>query len=209
MAPAATPRPVGPFSCPRCFAQAPAAPTPQICGACRTRFVLRAGTRVDPAVTPPPVDRTLPSIKMRSAGTLTVQSAIVAPDGVLEGTLDPVTGLIPLDQVGIPYGDVVSIAVWRTFDILRLALVTLLALPLTLGLLAATVSIPMLAIFSLPILAMTCTSYYHLLVVRRNFARITSSLRTMTLRFDTPMRRRRRFHAELMRRAGLVESAIP
>ena len=201
--------PVGPFSCPSCFAQASAAPAPQLCGACGLAFVLRAGSRVDPAIQPPAYNPHLPSIKMRSAGLVVMQSSIVAPEGVLQGSLDPITGRIPMDQSGVPFGDIVSIAIWRKLDVVRLVLLTLFLLPITLGLLTLCIWTPAVLIVALPILLLTVLSYYHVIVVRRNYARVTGSARVVQLQFDTPMRRRLKFHSELMRRAGLPESAIP
>ena len=201
--------PVGPFSCPSCFAPASAAPTPQICGACGLAFVLRAGSRVDPTIQPPAYNPHLPSIKMRSAGYVVMQSSIVAPEGVLQGSLDPITGRIPVDQSGVPFGDIVSIAVWRKLDVVRLVLLTLFLLPITLGLLALSITVPAALLAAVPIGLLTGVSYYHVIAVRRNYARVTGGARVVQLQFDTPMRRRRAFHSELMRRAGLPESVIP
>jgi hypothetical protein len=207
--PAPFPAPPSPFSCPRCLAQAPAGPAPQICGPCRGTFVLRAGARVDATVKPPPIDPRLPTIKMRTAGLVIMQSSIVAPDGVLQGALDPVTGLIPMDQSGVFFADIVSVAVWRTLDVARLVLVSIILLPLALFLLAVSTGFAPALIVSVPLAVLTGFTYYHLIVVRRNFARVCGSMRMVTLQFDSPMRRRMRFHDELLRRAGLSPSPIP
>ena len=66
---------------------------------------------------PPPTNPTAGSIKMRTSGFVTMQSSIVSPEGLLQGTLDPITGFIPMEQAGVPYWDIVSITVWRTLDI--------------------------------------------------------------------------------------------
>jgi hypothetical protein len=207
---AAVPAPPTPFSCPRCNAQAPAAPGPQICGGCQLAFVLRAGARVDPNIRPPMPNPMLPSIKVKTSGLVMMQSSIVAPDGVLQGTLDPVTGLIPMDQSGVPFADIVSLAIWRKTDVLRVILTTLVLLPLSLLLLYATVYTPALVILSGPLALLTGMTYYRHLVVRRNYARVVGSMRMVTLQFDTLLGwKRTRFHTAMLERAGLSPSPIP
>lgn len=102
------------LTCPRCRAPAEPSTTVQSCSKCRRTFMLHAGARVNGSVVPPPVDPTLRRIKTRSAGMVLLKSNIVAPEGVLHGTLDPVTGMIPLDQSGVLFSDIYTIAVWRT-----------------------------------------------------------------------------------------------
>ena len=68
---------------------------------------------------------------------------------------------------------------------------------------------PAALLAAVPIGLLTGVSYYHVIAVRRNYARVTGGARVVQLQFDTPMRRRRAFHSELMRRAGLPESVIP
>jgi len=44
---------------------------------------------------------------------------------------------------------------------------------------------------------------------QRNYVRVAGVWRTITIRFDAPWWRRKRFHDELLRRAGIAPSAIP
>lgn len=176
---------------------------------CRAAFVLRAGARADNTVIPPPIDPRLPKIKTRSAGFLVMASNVVAPEGVLHGTLDPVTGYIPIDEAGVLYSDIFSVAVWRTLDVVRLVLMIIISLPIVIGLLAAVVALPGLLIIALPIFALFGFGFYRLVAIRRNYARIVGSMRTLTVQFDSPIWKRRRFHDELLRRAGISPSPIP
>jgi hypothetical protein len=198
-----------PFSCPFCSAQAPARAAAQICKGCGRPFVLRAGARVDASVQPPPIDPSLRRIKCKAAGFIVATASIVAPEGVQHGTLDPVTGHIPMDTSGVLYSDIVSVAVYRKLDVLRLVLLCLVGPPVVLGMVGATVSVPAAAIVALPLVALLGLAFYSCLAVRRNYARIIGTMNTITVQFHSPLWRRQRFHDELLRRAGISPSAIP
>ena len=90
-------------------------------------------------------------------------------------------------------------------------LISLILLPLTLLLLAASVGFPPLFVVSGPIAFLTGLTYYHLLGVKRNFARVPSA---RTQRAPAAVRhadalRRVTFHDEMLRRAGISPSPIP
>ena len=198
-----------PFSCPRCGAKASAQAQVQLCERCGRAFVLRAGARVDPEVRPPAVDPRLPRVKTRSVGFVVATANILQPEGVTQGTLDPVTGLIPMDQSGILFTDIISIAIWRSLDVARLVLSAVLLLPLLLGLVYLDTRVPVSVIFTLPLVALIVFAFYRLIVIQRNHARVIGSHRILELQFDAPVWRRRRFHDELLRRAGISQSPIP
>ena len=200
---------MNPFSCPRCGAQASARAEVQQCSRCRRRFVLRAGARVDPEVRPPPIDPRLPRVKTRSAGVVVATANYLQPEGIVTGTLDPVTGMIPMDQTGILYSDIVSVAIWRSLDIVRLVISTLFLLPLLAGLIYLGACAPVSLLFTFPVIALVVFAFYRLLVIRRNHARIVGGVRLLEVQFDSPAWRRRRFHDELLRRAGISPTPIP
>jgi len=198
-----------PFSCPKCNNPASAQPAAQACGRCGVTFVLRAGARVDPNVRPPQIDPTLKQIKTTSAGMFVRNANIVAPAGVMQGTLDPVTGLIPMDTSGVAYQDIVSVAVWREFDILRIVLMLIFVAPLALGMIWGTIAFPPVAIATVPLLALIGVGFYSTFAIKKNLARVVGSARILTLQFDSPMWRRIKFHDEMNRRAGLPPASIP
>lgn len=198
-----------PFACPRCGAQASARADVQRCSRCRGTFVLRAGARTDPAVQPPAVDPRLPRIKTRSVGFVVASANVLQPEGVVQGTLDPVTGFIPMDQAGILYADIVSIAIWRSLDVLRIVLSAVVLIPLMFGLIYLGTQVPASLIFTSPVNALVLFAFYRLLVIQRNHARVIGGHRVLELQFHAPLWRRRRFHDELLRRAGISPSQIP
>jgi hypothetical protein len=198
------------LTCPRCLASAVPAPGLQLCASCHGTFALYGGARFDPAVVPPPVDPRLPRIVVKSAGVVLMKRGMVAPEGVSEGTLDPVTGFIPMDQSGVLYSDVITIAVWRKIDAIRLVVALLIPLPITLFLVAGAVSawvgllVPA-AVFG----AIVAYMLYRALSLKAHLVRIAGPWRTISIRFDSPLWRRRRFHDELLRRAGIAPAEIP
>jgi len=135
------PVPAGPFSCPRCQAPAQPAAGVQACGMCRAAFVLRAGARADNTVIP-----------RRSIRAAEDQDAVggLPRDGVerrgargrAARHARSVTGYIPIDEAGVLYSDIFSVAVWRTLDVVRLVLMIIISLPIVIGLLAAVVALP-------------------------------------------------------------------
>ncbi len=212
------PRPVGPrapfppesLTCPRCGAGATPSPTVQTCGLCKGAFTLRAGALLDPTTPPPPVDPRLPRVVVKSAGIVLMRQGVLAAEGVLEGTLDPFVALIPMDQAGIRYGDIVSVAVWRKIDVLRLVVALVIPVPLTLLLLyAAVASAAAFLIGALPFALISAYMLYRSLGLQAHMMRVAGSTRVLTIRFDSPLWRRRQFHDELLRRAGISSAPIP
>jgi len=202
--------PAAAFTCPRCLSVARPAPGPQVCGACGRGFSLHAGVRADPSLAVPPFDPRAPRIVVKSAGTFLYKRGMLAPEGVSEGTLDPVTGLIPMDLSGVLWADVVSVAVWRQVDVTRLVVALLIPVPITLVLLLATFTawvgiLAPAAFFG----AIAAFMLVRAVGTKANYVRIVGVWRVITIRFDSPWWRRQRFHDELLRRAGIAPGAIP
>jgi hypothetical protein len=198
------------LTCPRCNAPARPAPGVQSCAACHKAFSLHAGARHDPQVVPPPIDPRLPTIKVKSSGVVLMKQGAVAPEGVSEGTLDPVIGLVPIDKSGVLYSDVITIAIYRKIDLLRLIVACLIPAPLALLLIYWAIVIhPGFLVVGGPLALTAAYMVWRAAVVRGNFARVAGAYRMITIRFDSPLRRRRSFHDELLRRTGVPPSAIP
>jgi hypothetical protein len=198
------------LTCPRCLAAATPAPTAQSCASCHGSFGLYAGPRLEASVVPPPVDPRLPRIVVKSAGVVLMKRGMVAPEGVSEGTLDPVTGFIPMDQSGVLYTDVITIAVWRKIDVVRLVVALLIPLPVAILFVVAAVSAwAGLLVPAAAFAAIVAYMLYRALSLRAHMVRIAGTWRTITIRFDSPMWRRRRFHDELLRRVGIAAAGIP
>ncbi len=198
------------LTCPRCDAPAQAAATVQACARCAKPFTLRAGPRLDAQVVPPPYDPRSPRIIVKSAGVVLLKRGMLAPEGVSEGTLDPITGMVPMDQSGVLYPDVVSIAVYRKVDVVRIVAACLLPLPLSLlCVYGAVATSPVILAFGLPFYAIFAYMLWRALGLKANLVRVVGVHRTITVRFDSPLWRRQKFHDELLRRAGVSPSRIP
>ncbi|HEY3359983.1 MAG TPA: hypothetical protein VGQ83_42420 [Polyangia bacterium] len=197
------------LTCPRCGAAATPAAGPQQCPRCRGRFALHAGALLDGAVRPPPPDARCDLVKVRWADLVTHHSGLLDGVGVAEGVNDPVTGRIPLETSGVAFADVYTLAVWRRLDVMRLILTLLAPLPLTVLLIAGAFASAWWLIPAALFAALDARLLYQVFGARVCRARIAGRYRTITVRFDQPLRRRRRFHAELLRRCGLAAAELP
>jgi hypothetical protein len=204
----APPVPPFAFTCPKCGSPATPRPDVQTCGSCGCRFTLHAGRLVDPSVVPPQLGYAS-TIRVKSGGMVLMKMGEVTPYGISEGTLDPVTGMIPIEQSGILYGDVYSIAVWRTLDVVRLVLALLVPTPIALGLFWVALNVPFFVFFAAFFALLTGWVLYLAVGVRANHMRVVGAYRMVTIRFDGPIWRRRSFHEEAFRRAGIQPPAIP
>jgi hypothetical protein len=199
------------MTCPRCGAQAAFARGPQRCGACNKPFALHAGRLSDSHVLPPPFDPNAKSIRVKSAGLVLLKMGEVTAHGVAEGTLDPVTGMLPMEQAGVLFGDIKSIAVWRKVDVVRVIAALIAPAPIALALLAGAVAgapWPVLVI-GLVFAAITAALLRRAIVVGANMMRVAGAYRTIVVRFDTMWNDPKRFHDEVLRRAGIPESPLP
>jgi hypothetical protein len=197
------------MSCPRCNNTVAPSAEVQRCSRCGGRFTLHAGALLDPTVIPPAVDPALPTIKVKAPGILLTQCA-VTPEGVTQGLLDPVTGMIPLDQAGIAFADILTVTTWRSVDVLGLVVALVIPVPIALVcLVSAVTSTPWALIGGLPFTLGAALMIHGAVGRQRNFVRVAGGARMITSRFDRPARRRARFHAELLRRAGISPTPIP
>jgi hypothetical protein len=196
--------------CPRCGHAATPAAGPQTCPSCRGVFALYAGAASDPSVVPPPPHPALDVVRVRSAGAFTYRFGVVEPLGVAEGTLDPVIAVGEMDRSGIAYPDIVSIAVWRKLDVLELVIAILVPLPLALLFWVTTFTAGAgFLVLALPFSLLAAFMIYRAVVRQKHFVLVVGRWGPIEIRFDRPGWRRKRFHAELLRRAGLRDAPIP
>lgn len=188
-------------SCPRCEAPSQPRPAVQTCGHCKRSFLLVGGALLDGNVVPPMAAPGV--IKVRASGTLQRTQGAVGPLGISHGTLDPITGHIPMDSLSIPWPDIYSIALWRRPDWLSFLVTTVLLGPVALGLVAATFGVPALAVLSVPVLAGFVYLVTRAFKVGAQFMRVCGSRLVLTIRYDQPAWRRKRFVRETFLRAGL------
>jgi hypothetical protein len=198
------------LTCPGCGFSAQLSASPQTCSACRLTFALYAGPRADASVIPAPFNPHAERVKVTSNGVVLRKMGLVSPEGVSEGTLDPITGYIPMDQSGVYFGDIWSIAVWRKVDVIRIVVAAIIPLPLSLLFLGLCFSAsPGFLILELPFVAITAWMFYRAFAIKQHLVRVVGGARTIEVRFDAPIWRRKKFHDELLRRAGISPRQIP
>lgn len=146
---------------------------------------------------------------MKAAGLVSYRLGIVEAEGVAAGDTDPVLGMIPMDKSGVAHGDILTISVWRKIDVLALVVALLVPVPLALLGLAATLESVAGLFLLVPFGTLGAWMLYRALGIRRNFVRVVGRYRAIEIRFDKPSWRRRKFHDELLRRAGLPPAEIP
>jgi hypothetical protein len=184
-----------------------------VCQGCRKRFTLSPGPALDGSVVAPPPHPSAFPIDLKWSIVVTYKFARLDQGGVTSGTLDPVVGMATIDQVGIAYPDVMSIAVWRqlgwvdcvigVFVPLPLALlslwVTILAIPKAVGVAAV------FAVFAIVFGLLTAYLFRRGFVIGRRQARIVGRYGSVTVPFATSPA----FHHEIFRRCGLMPPPIP
>jgi hypothetical protein len=197
--------PSTPLTCPRCNAVSSSVGL-QTCSGCKRPFTLYTGAVVDPSAVPAPAGL---KVEVKSPGTFTLRYGVVDERGVAEGMLDPVIGMLPMDTQGVAWGDIVSIAVWRSIAWVDLVCAILIPLPLTMLFLSLVLN-SVYALIGVAIFGLVSWMLLHrALVVRACRARVIGRYRTVVVRFDRPQRRRRLFHDELVRRAGRTPLPLP
>lgn len=164
---------------------------------------------MDASVVPPPFDPTLPVVRVKWASTFTYKFGELQPHGVGTGDNDPILGMIAMDSSGVLFPDIVYVAFWRKLGWLEAVLATFTLLPITLALSAATIRSPAVSLATLPFAALTAWVYYQAFVIRHQWVRVVGRYRTIEIRFDRPLWRRKRFYAELLRRTGLPFREMP
>ena len=183
------------LGCPKCGTGVPAPTGIVRCQGCGLTFALHAGARADGRVVPAPLNPQAERVKVVSNGLVLRKMGLVAPEGVSEGTLDPVTGYIPMDQNGVYFGDIFTVAIWRKVDVLKLVATAILPLPLALLFVSLGITqSPVFLAFGLPFVLGTAWMIYRATTIKVHMARIVGGARTIEIRFDAPLWRRKKFH---------------
>jgi hypothetical protein len=197
------------LACPRCQAPATCAPEPQACAKCGRRFALHAGALVDATVKAPPADPQSKRVKVRAAGLLLFHAGILEPDSIQEGTLDPVIGRLPVNSTSIGYGNIYTVAFWRSIDVVH-AILNAVAWVATVVFAIGGLREPGVLFCGIPFTVFTIWWTVRIYGVRRWHARVIGLKgQTIAVRFDKPWWNRRRFHRELLRRCGIPGSRMP
>jgi hypothetical protein len=201
------------LSCPWCNCPSSPGLGPQVCQGCRGRFTLSPGPALDASVVAPPPHPSAYPIHLKWSIVVTYRFARLEQGGITSGTLDPVVAVAPIDQVGIAFPDVMSIAVWRKLGWVDCVIGALVPLPIALfSLWGAILCIPKAlggaAIFGAIAVAFGLLAFFLFrrgAVTGKRQARITGRYAAITVPFsDNPA-----FHAELFRRCGLAAPPIP
>lgn len=201
------------LSCPWCSCPASPQPTPQVCQGCRKRFTLTPGPALDGSVIAPPPHPSAFPIDLKWSIVVTYKFARLDQGGVTSGTLDPVVGMAAIDQVGIAFPDVVSIAVWRKLGWVDCIIGALVPFPIALlcvwvAILAVPKALGVAAVFGAIAIAFGLLATYLFrrgYVTGRRQARIVGRHGAMTVLFtQSPA-----FHHEIFRRCGLLPPPIP
>jgi hypothetical protein len=204
------PPPPETLACPKCQAKVEPKAEVQTCR-CGLRFTLQAGPLLDASLTPAATGPESDIVRVNFSGAVLRQFGQLDAMCVQAGSMDPVTGHIPLDGAKLAYKAVYSVAFWRKLPVGSLVAWILLALPwalFSLGLLVSTRE-PGVLIFAVPMTLITVWAGYQIIGVRAHWARVVGPKMKLLIRYDKPGRRRVRFHDELLRRCGIRPSAIP
>jgi len=146
---------------------------------------------------------------VKYANLFTHKFGAVEPLGVSEGTNDPIVAMIPIEQSGVGYPDIFTITVWRKIAWGQLILTGVVLVPLTLLLLSASIQAVGFLFVALPFALLTAFGLYGAVGIGANYIRVMGRYRAIEIRFDKPLWRRRRFHDELLHRAGIGSAPIP
>jgi len=160
----------------------------------------------------PAPDASWRKIQVKAPGVVLKSYGALEPAGIAEGNLDPVIGAIPIDTAGVAYGDVISIAVWRSIAWLDVAVAVLIPLPLAVLQFAIAVkapAAPAALLGAVPYAMIAAFLLHRAFVTRACRARVAGRYRPITVRFDRPFWKRRPFHAEMFRRCGIETPPLP
>ncbi len=215
-APAASPdaNSSSPVACPRCNAAAVPRELVQQCAGCGRSFTLSAGPAMDSSVLPPHWQLAGPNINLKWSVVVTYRYAALDPGGVTYGTLDPVVGVAPIEQRGIPFGDVLTLTVWRDTGWVEPIIGILVPIPIAAFFVYTTVlaaikgsggGVIILALLAIAFGLAGAFMVYRGVKIGKRFARIAGRWTTFTV----PFGQNTKFHEQLFRRCGLTPPPIP
>lgn len=198
-------------TCPKCGVPSSPKLQTQTCEKCGTPYVLRAGALMDRAVKVPPVDPSAKDLKLKAPGLMVMSQAMLKPNAIGFGALDPILGRFPMDEQGVRFDFLYSIALWRTVNVAQALTFFVISLPVGLGAIAAlaTLSVPG-TIFGLPFLALAAFHGWRVFGARATRVRVVGFKdRVLDMTFAGSVGKRQRFVDELFRRCGLEPVQLP
>jgi hypothetical protein len=189
-------------ACPRCEAPAMPAAGMQVCVHCKKPFLLVAGPRLDASRVPKTTDHK--AVKVTYSDGVMRYSATVENAGISVSELDPVTGRISMNKRTVAWADIATVGLYRRVDwVFLVALVVLFGVPIVIPSLIGSFSLPWLFLFSLPCAALFALGLKKSIGVGVQRMRVTPvSGPPMLFRFDSPMRKRKKFLAGVVERCG-------
>ncbi|MBL8909790.1 MAG: hypothetical protein JNM17_03705 [Archangium sp.] len=205
------PAPANASTCPKCNAALVPSPHKQTC-ACGLELVFRHGALSDGSVrvSPQPGAKEL---KLRAPGLVVVSQAVLRHDAIGYGALDPVIGRFPIDEKGVRFEHLYTVAVWRQLNIASLVTFILISVPLGLGSLLGMVfskGEPASFICGLPFLLLAAFHGYRVLGARATRMRVIGFKdRTLNIEFTGSLGKRREFVGEFFSRSGLGSVELP
>ncbi|PZR12298.1 MAG: hypothetical protein DI536_15455 [Archangium gephyra] len=185
----------------------------QTCAQCSRSFVLRFGALMDSSVVPPPPDPKAKELTLKAPGVALVSQAVLKPDAIGFGALDPIVGRFPIDEKGVRYAHLYSVALWREFSVSQSLVFFFVSLPLGLAMLAAMIASKgeLGAILcSLPFLLLSVFHGYRVFHSKATRMRVIGFKdRNLDMTFIGGLGKRRKFVDEFFRRAGLQPVELP
>ena len=207
------PPPANASTCPKCNAPATPSPSTQTCPQCGRLFLLRACALMDASITAPPPDPKAKELKLKAPGLVLVSQAVLKPDAIGFGTLDPIIGAVAIDEKGARFAHLYSVAVWRELNVMQVVLFTLVSLPIGLaglGVIVGSKFNPVGLVFGGLLLAMS--AYHGVSVFKWKATRLRVLAfkdRALDITFIGRQGKRQKFIDELFRRSGLPTVELP
>lgn len=199
-------------ACPRCGVVSSCQSQVQSCPSCQTRFLLVAGPLMDKGCEVPEPGPATKELRLKAPGLFVVMVALLRPEAIGYGALDPVLGRFPMDEKGLRFGHIYSLAAWRAVNVPQAVMFFVLSLPLALLSLLplfATGAAPAL-LLALPFCALAAFHAWRVFKVKSTRTRIVGVKgRVLDMTFAGTLGARQRFHDELLRRCGLSPTQLP
>lgn len=207
------PAPPNASTCPKCNTPAQPSPSLQTCRQCGRQFVLRFGALMDASITLPPPDPSAKELKLKAPGLVVVSQAVLKPDAIGFGALDPILGRFPMDEKGVRFAHLYSIALWRELNVAQVVMFFIVSLPVGLfsivGIIASK-GAPGGFICGVPFVLLAAFHAYRVFSAKATRLRVVGFKdRTLDVTFTGGLGKRRKFVDELFHRCGLAPVEMP
>ena len=184
--------------CPRCGVLVLPAAREQSCPGCKKRITLALGKASEPKLALPEAGAQLVA---KSAGLMHREKHVVGPQGISSGQLDVAIGLVQTNERGIGYDHIHSLATWKSVDWALFGLTTLVPVPISALFLA--IAFPEGLLGAIPFALISAFGYWRSISVGKRRMRVVGENVILSLRYDQPWWRHRKFRLEAFRRAGI------